>query len=165
MGTRQLLFVTYHDENLVDGFSYAAELAKAMREGITLLLVEKNRSLTDRLDDLMTAMTFAEAGEHDTARAEMSRSPEAVVRSTRSLRSLLDRCTRDGVSVSVEQTDLDVVSAIRAHLENGSGIDKIVLSPGVTEAGDVTAKQLSRLVRTSSRPIVTITRRAAAAGA
>jgi len=39
MGKRQLLFVTYGDENLEEGASYAIELAKAMYENITLLLV------------------------------------------------------------------------------------------------------------------------------
>ncbi len=165
MGTRQLLFVTYRDENLVEGFSYAVDLAKAMGQDITLLLVRKARNLMDRLEDVMTAITFAEAGEHEAAREQMSGWPDGSDESTKKLRKVLERCTREGVEVKVEQTDQDVVSAIRSHLESHKGIDKVVLSPGITETGRVTAKQLSRLVRTSSRPIVTITRRAAAAEA
>ena len=46
--------------------------------------------------------------------------------------------------------------------ERGSGIDKVVLSPVMTESGIVTSKDLNRLVRTASRPIVTMTRQACA---
>ena len=72
MGKRQLLFVTYRDENLEEGVSYAIELAKAMYEDITLLFVQKQSSLMDKLGNLMTAVSFAEAGEHDTARQIMT---------------------------------------------------------------------------------------------
>ena len=61
MGKRQLLFVTYRDENLEEGVSYAIELAKAMYEDITLLFVQKQSSLMDKLGNMMTAVSFAEA--------------------------------------------------------------------------------------------------------
>ncbi len=68
MSTRQknLLFVTYHDEECDEGLSYAIDLAKIMDEGITILMVYKNR-LMKKFDDLMTAITFAEAGEDEIA--------------------------------------------------------------------------------------------------
>jgi len=67
MGKRQLLFVTYGGESLEEGVSYAIELAKAMYEDITLLLVKKPSNLLDKLGNLMTAVSFAEADEHVTA--------------------------------------------------------------------------------------------------
>ena len=40
MDKRQLLFVTYRDDNLAEGVSYAIDLAKAMDEDIMLLIVK-----------------------------------------------------------------------------------------------------------------------------
>ncbi len=161
MGKRQLLFVTYRDENLEEGVSYAIELAKAMYEDITLLLVQKKSNLIDKFETLMTAVTFAEAGEHETARQVMAGSPEAAERSKKKLDTLIAKCSKEGIAVKVEDTDQDAVSGIRTYLKNHTGIDKVVLSPVITEAGNVTSKDLNRLVRTSSRPIVTMTRQAA----
>lgn len=164
MGKRQLLFVTYGDENLEEGVSYAVELAKAMYEDITLLLVQKKNNLINKLGDLMTAVSFAEADDHETARQIMAGgSGNGQERLERKLAELTERCKLEGVQVSVQHTDLDAVAGIRAFLRDHTGIDKVVLGPAVTEAGNVTAKDLNRLVRTASRPIVTMTRQAIAA--
>lgn len=161
MGKRQLLFVTYGDENLEEGVSYAIELAKAMYEDITLLLVQKKNNLIEKLGNLMTAVSFAEADDHETARQIMAGgSQDGHERLERKLAELAERCKREGVQVNVQYTGLDAVSGIRTFLRDHTGIDKVVLSPVVTEAGNVTAKDLNRLVRTASRPIVTMTRQA-----
>ncbi len=162
MGKRQLLFVTYRDENLEEGVSYAIELAKAMYEDITLLLVQKKNSLMNKFENMMTAVTFAEAGEHDTAREIMTGSPQAAERAKKLLAQVQDKCAKEGIAMKVQDTDQDAVTGIRTYLKNNTGIDKVVLSPVITEGGNVTAKDLNRLVRTSSRPIVTMTRQAAA---
>jgi hypothetical protein len=163
MGKRQLLFVTYRDENMEEGVSYAIELAKAMYEDITFLLVQKQSNLLDRLGTLMTAVTFAEADEHDTARSILSgESPEQQAAWDLKLGKLRERCNREGISVKVSQTDQGTVSGIRSFLRDNTGIDKVVLSPAMTESGNVTSKDLNRLVRTASRPIVTMTRQAVA---
>jgi hypothetical protein len=165
MGKRQLLFVTYGDENLEEGVSYAIELAKAMYEDITLLLVQKKNNLIEKLGNLMTAVSFAEADDHETARQIMAGgSQDGHERLERKLAELAERCKREGVQVKVQHTGLDAVSGIRTFLRDHTGIDKVVLSPVVTEAGNVTAKDLNRLVRTASRPIVTMTRQACVVG-
>ena len=164
MGKRQLLFVTYGDENLEEGVSYAIELAKAMYEDITLLLVQKKNNIMEKLGNLMTAVSFAEADDHETARQIMAGgSQDGQERLERKLAELTERCKREGVQVIVQHTGLDAVTGIRAFLRDHTGIDKVVLSPAVTEAGNVTAKDLNRLVRMASRPIVTMTRQAIAA--
>ncbi len=166
MGKRQLLFVTYHDEKLDEGVSYAVELAKAMFEDITLLLVQKKANIMEKIGNLMTAVSFAEADDHETARQIMAGgSPESPETVQKKLAEIADRCKREGIQMSVEHTDLDAVSGIRAFLKNHTGIDKVVLSPAMTEEGNVTAKDLNRLVRTASRPIVTMTRQACAVSA
>ena len=165
MGKRQLLFVTYGDENLEEGVSYAIELAKAMYEDITLLLVQKKSNIMEKLGNLMTAVSFAEADDHETARQIMTGgSQDWHERLERKLAELAERCKREGVQVNVQHTGLDAVSGIRTFLRDHTGIDKVVLSPVVTEAGNVTTKDLNRLVRTASRPIVTMTRQACVVG-
>jgi hypothetical protein len=164
MGKRQLLFVTYRDENLEEGVSYAIELAKAMYEDITILFVQKQINLMDKFEDLMSAVSFAEADEHETAREIMAGdSPEKQASYDVKLAELMDHCKQEGISVNVQRTELDAVSGIRSYLKNNGGIDKVVLSPAMTESGNVTSKDLNRLVRSASRPIVTMTRQACAA--
>ncbi len=161
MGKRQLLFVTYRDENLEEGVSYAIELAKAMYEDITFLLVQKKNNLMDKLGNLMTAVSFAEADEPETARQIMADgSADADKRYGQVMAGVMKMCSGEGIHVNVEETDQDPVSGIRTFLKNHAGIDKVVLSPAVTGNGNVSAKDLNRLVRTASRPIVTMTRQA-----
>ena len=161
MGKRQLLFVTYRDENLEEGVSYAIELAKAMYEDITLLFVQKQSSLMDKLENMMTAVSFAEADEHDTAQQIMA---SQVVKEVyeKEVDIVVKKCLQEGIQVNVHATSLDAISGIRKFLKEHAGIDKVVLSPAITEAGNVTSKDLNRLVRTASRPIVTMTRQACA---
>jgi hypothetical protein len=161
MGKRQLLFVTYGDENLEEGASYAIELAKAMYENITLLLVRRRISLMDKFGDIMTAVTFSEAGEHGTARELMAdNAGYNEIGLEKVILGLTEKCRKEGIDMGIQKTDLDVVPGIRAYLKDHSGIDKVVLSPAVTGSDTITAKDLNRLVRTASRPIVTMTRQA-----
>ncbi|MEK6744912.1 MAG: hypothetical protein AABZ15_14945 [Nitrospirota bacterium] len=197
MGKRQLLFVTYRDENIEEGGMYAIELAKAMYEDITLLLVEKKDSLisklgnmmtaasfaesgeqetareilsqgavrekhrVDRVANLMTAVTFAEAGEQDSARRYAAESTEDIRKNFKEkLDHLTALCRKDGIAVRVEDSKQEAVAGIKSYLRDHSGIDKVVLSPAVTSDNNVSAKDLNRLVRTASRPIVTMTRQA-----
>ena len=163
MGKRQLLFVTYRDENLEEGVSYAIELAKAMYEDITLLFVRKQSTFMHKLDNLMSAVTFAEAGEHDTAHQILSEDVQGMRAAyEKELDAITKKCLQEGIQVSVASMGLDAIAGIRQFLKEHAGIDKVVLSPAITEAGNVTSKDLSRLVRTSSRPIVTMTRQACA---
>lgn len=163
MGKRQLLFVTYRDENLEEGVSYAIELAKAMYEDITLLLVQRKSNLMEKLEDLMTAVSFAEADEHETARHIMAGASQGLNENHEErLDAVVNKCREEGIQVHVEASGLDAISGIRKFLKEHAGIDKVVLSPVITEGGDVTSKDLNRLVRTASRPIVTMTRQACA---
>ncbi len=161
MGKRQLLFVTFEDENLEEGLSYAIELAKAMFEDISLLLVKKQSNIMEKLENLMTAVTFAEADQHETARQVMAGGSEKTQGGhEQALAGLVEKCRKEGIQVIVNKTDQDPVSGIRLYLKKHVGIDKVVLSPSVTGNGNVSARDLNRLVRTASRPIVTMTRQA-----
>jgi hypothetical protein len=159
MHKRQLLFVTYQDEQLDEGISYAIELAKAMIEDIVLLLVQKKDTLKDRLNDLMAGAAFAEEGEHETAKKIASgsdRDVSSVINGK--ITEMVVASSKAGVHLEVKNLEKDVVSGIRSYLKGNSVVDKVVLSPAVTESEALTTRDLNRLVRTASRPIVTMTK-------
>jgi hypothetical protein len=159
MNKRQLLFVTYQDEHIDEGISYTIELAKAMLEDIVVLLVRKKDSLNERFQDLMAGVSFAEEGEHESALRIVS-GKESVLPAGMDgkITEMIVASSKAGVHLDVQHTDNDVVSGIRSFLKGNTVVDKVVLSPAVTEGEVLTTRELNRLVRTASRPIVTMTR-------
>ncbi len=158
MNKQQLLFVTYQDEHLDEGISYAIELAKAMIEDIVVLLVRKKDALRERFEDLMAGVSFAEEGEHDTAR-KLAQGEERILPALDGkISEMIVASSKAGVHMEVQNTDKDVVAGIRSYLKGNTAVDKVVLSPAVTEGEVLTTRELNRLVRTASRPIVTMTR-------
>jgi hypothetical protein len=163
MEKRKLLFVTHRDDNLAEGVSYAIELAKAMDEDIMLLFVQKRPNLIGKFENLMAAVTFAEAGEHNTARQVATENSRGVEKLYNKELDFVDKkCLHEGIHMRVYTSPLDTISGIRKFLKEHWAIDKIVLSPAITAAGNVTSKDLSQLVRNVSRPVVTMTRQACA---
>jgi hypothetical protein len=155
---RNLLFVSYRDGDFGQDLSYALDLAKMTDKGVAILLVNRKR-LADKFEDMMMAVTFAEAGEHDTA-IELMNAPEVED----DLKSKLEKkCQESGMAASVYNALHDAVSSLRDFLKQNKTIDMILLSPSITENGEISSKELKRLLRTASRPIVTMTRQAAAA--
>jgi hypothetical protein len=155
MNKRKLLFVTYRDVNLDEGLPYAVELAKAMSEDIVLLLVNKQDKLARKFEDLMAGVAFAEAGDPETAREVTAPVPPDH---RGMISDLVVRASKEGIHLAVESLDRDVISGIRTFVREHAGVDKVVLSPSITENEALTTRDLSRLVRTASRPIVTMTR-------
>lgn len=159
MNKQQLLFVTYQDEHLDEGISYAIELAKAMVEDIAVLLVRKKNNLNERFEDLMTGVSFAEAGEHDAARQFMKGGQRDLPAPLDGkITEMIVASSRAGVHMEVQNTDKNILAGIRSFLRGNTAVDKVVLSPAVTESEVLTTRELNRLVRTASRPIVTMTR-------
>lgn len=154
---KQLLFVTYPNEGMDEGLSYAVDLAQTMNEGITVLLVKKDK-LMKKFENMMSAVAFAEENDSDTARQFMSGPTEAGA--AENLRTIREKCLEVGVKVNIHTASMDTVSAVKDFLKNTSGIDMILLSPSVTGEGNLSGSELKRLVRTASRPIVTMSRQA-----
>ena len=154
---RNLLFVSYRDGDFGHDLSYALDLAKMTDKGMAILLVNRKR-LADKFEDMMTAITFAEAGEHDTAIKIINASDVEG-----GLKSKLEKqCRESGMVASVYSALHDAVTSLRAFLKQNKTIDMILLSPSITENGEISPIELKRLLRTSSRPIVTMTRQAVA---
>lgn len=159
MNRKQLLFVTYLDEQVDEGISYAIDLARAMVEDIVLLLVRKEKTISGHLNDLMAGVAFAEAGDPETAvqvAAGNDRDlPELV---NRKITEMIVASSKAGVQLEVRNAEKDLISGIRTFLKGNRTVDKVVLSPAVTESEALTTRDLNRLVRTASRPIVTMTK-------
>jgi hypothetical protein len=163
MKRNQLLFVTYHDENFDDGLSYAVDLAKTMNDGIEILMVYK-RKVLEKFDDMMTAVTFAESGEHKTAREMISEDYQKKNEDyEKKLAVIRERCGRAGVLVGFSTAAMDAVSAIKNILRQNARIDMVLLSPSITNDGNVNAKVLNKLVKTASRPVVTMAKQSSVA--
>ena len=163
MKRNQLLFVTYHDENFEDGLSYALDLAKTMNDGIEILMIYK-RKVLEKFGDMMTAITFAEAGEHQTAREMISEDYKNQNEDyEKKLAAIKEKCTKSGIAVDFSTAATDAISAIKNILRQNAKIDMVLLSPSVTNDGNVNAKVLNKLVKTASRPIVTMAKQASVA--
>jgi hypothetical protein len=160
MRNRQLLFVTYHDETFEEGLSYAVDLAKTMNDGIEILMIY-NRKVMEKFEDMMTIVTYAEAGDHKTARELIKEYyAERNEDYDKKISQLVGRYEKSGVTIGVSTAAMDVVSAVKNFLRQRTGIDMILLSPSITEGGNITSKELSKLVKTASRPIVTMAKNA-----
>ncbi len=158
---KQLLFVTYPNDEMDEGLSYAVDLARTMNEGIAVLLVKKEK-LMKKLEDMMAAVAFAEEGDDDTARGFMKGSATAdEAGAEQNLLTIREKCRKAGVKVNIHTVSMDAVSAVRDFLKNTNGIDIILLSPSVTGEGNMSGGELKRLVKTASRPVVTMSRQAA----
>lgn len=152
---KQLLFVTYQDEDFDEGLSYAMDLARAMSEDLTILMTRK-KTLLKRFEDIMTTVTFAEAGEHETAREILSDKINGGYE--KKLNLLMEQCQNAGIVTRVYTVALDAISAIKDFLKEKNTVDMVLLSPSITDNGNIKSSDLQKLVRTASRPIVTMAR-------
>ena len=155
---KKLLFATYYDEHPDEGLSYVLDLAKALNEDLTIFLFHKE-TISKKLDDLMTAVTFAEANEHETAIQAIAKAPEKINDGNdEKIALLVGKCRKSGINVDLHSFKTDVVPSIESYFKHRNGIDMILLSPNVTGNGNVTTRGLKKLLTSVSRPIVTIAR-------
>jgi len=150
---KQLLFVTYQNEVRDEGLTYAIDLAKTMEEGITILLINKKK-FDQRVEDIMAAVAFAEEGEHETAR-EIAEARRGNGKEDQS-KGMLEQCKSSGIEVNMQTAQDGLVEAISGFLKNKTAVDMVLLSPSITKKGNISARELHRLVKTALRPVVTI---------
>jgi hypothetical protein len=136
-------------------FLMPVDLARAMNEDLTILMTHK-KNLLKRFEDLMTSVTFAEAGEHETARELLTEKINNGYE--KKLNLLMEQCQNAGIITRVYKVGLDAMSAIKDFLKEKNTVDMVLLSPSITDNGNITSSDLQKLVRTASRPIVTMAR-------
>lgn len=156
MKVRQLLFVTLYDEHFEEGLSYATDLAKVMNNSISLLMIHK-RKVMEKFGDMKSEAVYAGDNEHKTAGKMIKEDHETDNESDEErLNKLADRCRQAGIQADINVSAEDAVSAIRNLLRQNTNIEMVLLSPGITRDNHITGKDLNRLVKTASRPIVTM---------
>jgi hypothetical protein len=151
---RDILFVTDRFDDSDGGLSYAFDLARMMDKGIAVLLLRKER-LMNRFETLMSAVTFAEAGEHETAREIMENDEGATSKGGRP-RTLEEVCADSGLPTQIASGNGDMVAAVGSYLKSNRNVEMVLLSPSITEDGG--SRDFKRLLSTVSRPIVTLAR-------
>jgi hypothetical protein len=154
----KLLFVTYKDNHEDEGLSYVIELAKTLNKDLTIFLIWKKR-LSKKIENVLTAATFAEADEHETARqmiAGDSRKRNGT--DDPKLEPFVGKCHESGIEVDIQSFQQDVFPTLKNYFKRRNGVDIVLLGPNVAGTGNVTTGELKRLANTISRPIVTIAR-------
>jgi hypothetical protein len=154
----KLLFVTYKDNHEDEGLSYVIELAKTLNKDLTIFLIWK-RKLSKKIESVLTAATFAEADEQETAK-------EIITGDTRKrngsgdpkLEPFVGKCHESGIEVDVQSSQQDVFPTLKNYFKRRNGVDIVLLGPNVAETGNIKTGELKRLANTISRPIVTIAR-------
>jgi len=148
---RNLLFVTYRDGEIDEGLNYALDLAKMTDKGMAVLLVNKKK-ISHRFEDIMSAVAFAEENEPETAQ-QIMKEGEA---NNALLNAIEEKCKISGIAAAVHTAVKDTAASLRDFLKQNNSIDMVLLSPNITEDGNISSRELNKLVRTASRPIVTM---------
>jgi hypothetical protein len=155
---RDILFVTDRGDDTDGGLSYAFDLARTLDKGISVLLLRKQR-LMSRFETLMSAVTFAEAGEHQTALEIMAeKDAKADPAAAGSARTIEEACAGSGLLTQISNANGDMVTAVGTYLKSNRNVEMVLLSPSITEEGAVSTREFKRLLNTVARPIVTLTR-------
>jgi arginine/ornithine N-succinyltransferase beta subunit len=148
---RNLLFVTYRDGEIDEGLNYALDLAKMTDKGVAVLLVNREK-LSKKMEDMMSAIAFAEENEHAMAQQIMQASAKQE-----DVRTAIEtKCNTSGIAAAVHTAFQDTVTSLKDFLRQNNSIDMVLLSPNITDNGNISSRELSRLVKTASRPIVTM---------
>lgn len=163
MRRRSLLFVTYHNARFDDGLSYALHLAKTLDKDLSVLLVQEKKGVMVRLSDMIAASAFAEAHEPDAAIEIMNEGVVSQKDIEDKKAQIMGKCRTEGVGAVVKATEMELVQAVRESVKGPADVEMVLLGPTVTADGGVSAKQLDRLVKTATRPVITIARQTNAA--
>ena len=158
MKRKQLLFATYDDDKLDEGFSYAVDLAKTLEKDLSILLVTEKKA-RERFDDFMAAAAFAEESA-DRSASEILNSEFKKLEGGEDARlaRFAKMCGMAGVALEAHASSMKLVSAINEFIKHNPVVDMVLLGPTVTAAGKVSSRELKKLVSSVSRPVVTMAR-------
>lgn len=152
---RNILFVTSQDGGGNDGLPYVIDLAKITRKGIAVLMLYKSK-LSEKFDNFMTAITFAESNEHKIA-LELLNNSTFEGSTGKKLQEIQEKCIESGIEPHIYTTSKDIPSALQGLLEKDRSFDMILFSPNIKGDGKLCVRDMKKLLRMVSMPIVTLT--------
>lgn len=147
-GKQEILYVAYWDESVDESFSYAMYLSNMLGEPLRIVLLNQN-GLGKKFEDSMTAATFAEAGEPETAQEMLAGYDESEAGKIQNY--LMEKCKGTGIEATVH-TGLDATATVVMNFLRNKKIDMVLLSPAVTNSQNI----LKKLVKYSPRPVITM---------
>ena len=152
----KLLFVTKTDGNFDEGFSYVLELAKSLNAGIEMMIVY-GKNVMDTYEDVMAAVAFAEAGDHETVRELMKKEQREIKDiEEKKIKEFAAKCREHSVDFSFRTESGDIITAVRNLLRNIPSIDMVLLSPGLS--GNKKLLDIKKMLKQVTRPVVAISR-------
>lgn len=154
MSKQEILYVAYQDEPIEEGISYAMYLANLLGESLRVLLLSPS-GIGKKFNELMTAVTFAEANEPDTAREIMTGDSENT-NATAIQSQLMRKFNDEGIEANVH-IGLDATIKVIMNFLTQKKVDMVLLSPTVTTSRSL----LNKLIKFSPRPVITMARGAA----
>lgn len=162
MRRRNLLFVTYNNSCFDEGVPYAIELAKTLgKKQLDLLLVQEKKGLGSKLVDLLAASAYGESGEVDAVREVLAEGGVEEAEFNEKLGRILAKAGEAAVEVTVHASGQEMRKAVKAAVGDGGSVDMVVLGPSLTTKGKLSPKDISKLIKSATAPVVTIARQSA----
>lgn len=146
MKTKEILFVTYQDENCEVGLSYAIYLAGMLGLGLKILLIG-NGGLWARFDNILPSVASGECDGHKKATDPIFDQSDP----SRMHLKISELCQQAGVKANIH-TRLSSSTAVIRDFLSKPRIDMVLLSPTISKSN----KFLKNLVKDYKRPVVTI---------
>jgi len=155
-----ILFATRDGAAAFEGFSYALDLARTLKQPVAMLLVTGTRA-SGKFEEVMMAAAFAEAGDYATVREILGgEGREIEERYKAELGAAREQCREAGIDLAVYAAAGDEVEAIRDTVKIRPGIDMVLLSPSL--GAPKTGGHLKRLLARITKPVMTISPQAPA---
>lgn len=152
----KLLFVTKGGEDCDNGFPYILELAKTLGAGVSVLMVYQKHFM-ETYEDIMGAVAFAEAGEHEMVRELLERQGKEIEeKAGRKIKEMSAACNKDSIPFSYQVTSDEPVAAIRDFLRKRPETEMVLLSPNLSESKKVI--DLKKLLKNITKPVVSMSR-------
>ncbi len=162
MRRKNLLFVTYNNSCFDEGVPYAIELAKTLgKKQVDLLLVQEKKGLGAKLVDLFAASAYGEAGEVDTAREILAEGGVEEAEFNEKLGKILAKAGEAAIEVTVHASGQEVQKAVKAAAGESGSVDMVVLGPSLTTSGKLSPRDINKLIKSATTPVVTIARQSA----